>query len=96
MNSVVLTHKMLDVPMAFRTPSVDALLSWRGNVFNTRRITSHGRSLTLDGLEGLSTDSSILFLEEAIKPLTCYVNILDSEKVRYKFDCVAVSKVPYK
>ena len=55
-------RQKLNVPGAFRTPSVDALLSWSGNVLNTRQIISRECSLTLDSPESLSSDSPILFL----------------------------------
>jgi len=64
-----------------------------GHVFNTWQTTLRGRSLTVDSPENLSSNSQNLFLEEAVKPLTCFVDILDPEKVLYPFDCIALSKV---
>ena len=74
---------------------MDALLSWNGNVFNTRQITSRGHSLTLDSHQSLSIDSPTFFLQEAVKPLTCFIDILNPEKILHKLDCVALSKVTY-
>ena len=72
------------------------LFSSSGDVINTRRNTSRGRSLTRDGLKSLSSDSPTLFLEEVVKPLTCFVDIMDPEKVLYPFDYVALSKITHK
>jgi len=90
-----MANKTLNIPRVFRTPSVDALLSWSENVFNTWRITSQGRSLTFDCPESMSSDSQTLFLKKAVKPLTCFVDVLDPEKILHPFDCVALSKVTY-
>jgi len=49
-------------------------------------------SLTLDSLEGVSSDSPILFLQESLEPLPCHVD-LDPEEILHTFDCVALSKV---
>ena len=49
--------------------------------------------LTLDSLEGLSSDSPILFLQESPEPLLCRVDVLNPEEILYPFDCVALSKV---
>jgi hypothetical protein len=43
----------------------------------------------------VSSNSQALFLEEAVKPLTCFIDILDPEKILYPFDCVALRKVTY-
>ncbi len=48
--------------------------------------------LTLDSLEGLRSDSLILFLQESLEPLPCRVDFLDPEEILYPFDCVAMSK----
>ena len=50
--------------------------------------------LTLDSLEGLSSDSPILFLQESLEPLPCRVDVLDTEEILHPFDCVTLSKVP--
>jgi len=50
-------------------------------------------SLTLDGLEGLSSDGQILFLQKSIEPLPCRIDVLDPEEILYPFDCIALSKV---
>ena len=52
-------------------------------------------SLTLYGLEGLSSDNQILFLQESLERLPCRVDVLDREEILYPFDydCVALSKL---
>jgi len=48
--------------------------------------------LTLDSLEGVSSDSPILFLQESLKPLLCCVD-LDPKELLHSFDCITLSKV---
>jgi len=52
-------------------------------------------SLTRDSLEGLCSDSPILFLQELLEPLPCCVDVLDSPEIPFPFDCVALSKVTH-
>ena len=53
------------------------------------------RPLTVDGLEDLSSDGSVLFLQESLELLPCRVDVLDPEEIFYPFDydCVALSKL---
>ena len=73
---------------------MNALLSRSGRVvFNTWRVTNCVRSLTLDSLEGLSSDSPTLFLQKLLETFACRIDVLDPEEILYPFDCVALSKV---
>ena len=56
---------------------------------------SRGYSLTVDKLESLSSNSPVLFLQEALELLPCSVDVLDPEEILYPFDCVALSEVTY-
>jgi len=51
--------------------------------------------LTLDSLEGVGSDSSILFLQESLKPLPCCVDVLGPEEILHSFGCIVLSKVLY-
>ena len=64
-------------------------------VFNTWRVTNCVCSLTRDSLEGLRSDSPILFLQELLEPLPCRVDVLDSPEIPFPFDCVALSKITH-
>ena len=48
---------------------------------------------TVDDSECLSCGSSSFVLRESVKPLEDRLNILLPENLRYKFDCVVLSKI---
>ena len=47
----------------------------------------------MNDLVNLSCSSRDLFLYEPVQSLPSLLDVLDSEKILYKFDCVALSKV---
>jgi hypothetical protein len=53
----------------------------------------HILGLTIDNLENLSCRSRDLFLNQSVQFLSGLLDVLDSEKIPYKFDCVVLSKV---
>jgi hypothetical protein len=52
----------------------------------------HILGLTIDNLENLSCRSRDLFLNESVQFLSGLLDVLDPEKIPYKFDCVVLSK----
>ena len=77
-----------------------------GRVFNSQRVTStvhwltfydhpHILDETVNDLESLSCGSPSLISRESVQSLQDRLDILLSEMLLYKFDCVAVSKVTF-
>ena len=67
------------------------MLPCGGIEFNKWQVKNRGYSLTVDKPESLSSDSPVLFLEESLELVPCHVDVLDSEKIIYPFDCTALS-----
>ena len=47
----------------------------------------------MNELENMSCGSRNLFLYQSVQSLPGFLDVLDSEKILYKFDCVALSRV---
>lgn len=78
----------------------------RAQAFNRQRITRRAHSLTvqvlphildktMDNPESLGCRCPSLVLRESIQPLQDQFDVVIPEKLRYNFDCVAMSKVSY-